>query len=37
MGLFDGDCLSEYELPDFVDALDGVDQMKQKNKQRRGV
>jgi hypothetical protein len=37
MGLFNGDCLTEYEIPDFVDAPDGVDQMKHKNKQRRGV
>jgi hypothetical protein len=37
MGLFNGDCLSEYEIPDFVDGPDGVDQMKHKNKQRHGV
>jgi hypothetical protein len=36
MGLFDGDCLSEYEVPDFVDNVDGIDQMKHKKKQRHG-
>jgi hypothetical protein len=37
MGLFNGDCLTEYELPDFVDGPDFIDQMKNENKQRRGV
>ena len=37
MGLFNGDCLREYETPDFVDSIDGIDQMKHKNKQRHEV
>ena len=36
MGLFDGDCLKEYEVSDFVDAVDGIDQMKHKKKERHG-
>lgn len=37
MGLLEGNCLGEYEVPDFVDGPDGIDQMKQKKKQRHGV
>jgi hypothetical protein len=37
VGLLEGNCLGEYEVPDFVDGPDGIDQMKQKKKQRHGV
>lgn len=32
MGLFNGDCLTEYSCPDFLDYPDGVDEWKKKQK-----
>ena len=36
MGLLEGNCLGEYEVPDFVDGPDGIDQMKQKRNNGMG-
>lgn len=32
MGIFNGDCLTEYSCPDFLDYPDGADEWKKKTK-----